>query len=384
MIYTKNEIVMEATLYGDIARIQVATDMTYDHYMDMMESAVMENDWAMMESSDDAAKKSIGQMIKSVMEKIKEFIKKQIEMVQRKLALKKLSDIGIKFSEAKINALIKNSPPGKRVKAVDIERVLDLTDKVEKDCEKFFGQVASASEKMTGMPESKFNVAKQKLMEFCTEKIEKFDEDAQKILDLLKDENKIDVPVSKYLKSLIKIDDVAQRLQSLALEVNEVAESLQTGFFEAQSYETKMLFAKVKMNKRAETYPYYSESVKEKATATIKSICNKVMSFITRLSKTFCRIYGSICMIAGSLQVGAAVYGFGKNPSKKQAGKSAATAGIGVLTAYTGRKLKDIGARKTKDIRDFGKSTPVSEEEVNLDASKKEVKLDDDFLDELK
>ena len=81
MIYTKNEIVMEATLYGDIARIQLATDMTYDHYMDMMESAVMENDWAMMEASDDAAKKSIAQMIKSVMEKIKEFIKKQIEMV---------------------------------------------------------------------------------------------------------------------------------------------------------------------------------------------------------------------------------------------------------------------------------------------------------------
>lgn len=382
MIYTKNEIVMEATLYGDIARIQLATDMTYDHYMDMMESAVMENDWAMMEASDDAAKKSIAQMIKSVMEKIKEFIKKQIEMVQRKLALKKLSDIGIKFSEAKINALIKNTPPGKRVKAVDIERVLDLTDKVEKDCEKFFSQVASASEKMTGMPKAKFNAAKQKLMEFCSEKIEKFDEDAQKILDLLKDENKIDVPVSKYLKSLIKIDDVGKRLESLSTDLGELVEPIQSGFFEAQSYETKMIHAK--LSKRDETYPYYSESVKEKATATIKSICNKVMSFITRLSKTFCRIYGSICMIAGSLQVGAAVYGFGKNPSKKQAGKSAATAGIGVLTAYTGRKLKDIGARKTKDIRDFGKSTPVSEEEVNLDASKKEVKLDDDFLDELK
>ena len=380
MIYTKNEIVMEATLYGDLARIQVATDMTYDHYMDMMETAVMENDWAMMEASDDAAKKSIAQMIKSVIEKIKEFIKKQIEMVQRKLALKKLSDIGIKFSEAKINALIKNSPPGKRVKAVDIERVLDLTDKVEKDCEKFFGQVASASEKMNGMPESKFNAAKQKLMEFCTEKIEKFDEDAQKILDLLKDENKIDVPVSKYLKSLIKIDDVAQRLQSLALEVNEVAESLQTGFFEAQSYETKMLFAKVKMNKRAETYPYYSESViKEKATATIKSICNKVMSFITRLSKTFCRIYGTLCMVAGSILVSASVYSFGTNLHrvKNQAGKSAASAGIGVLTVYAGKKLKAAGSRKTKE-----KEVKLDEEEVKMD--KEEVKLDDDFLNELK
>lgn len=375
MIYTKNEIVMEATLYGDLARIQLATDMTYDHYMDMMESAVMENDWAMMEASDDAAKKSIAQMIKSVIEKIKEFIKKQIEMVQRKLALKKLSDIGIKFSEAKINALIKNTPPGQRVKAVDIERVLDLTDKVEKECEKFFGQVASASEKMDGMVEAKYDAAKKKLNEFCSEKIEKFDEDLAKIMDLLKDENKIDVPVSKYLKSLIKIDDVAKRLQTLAVDLEELVTPMQTGFFVAQSYETRMIYAK--SSKRAETYPYYSESVKEKAVATIKSICNKVMSFITRLSKTFCRIYGSLCMIAGSLQVGAAVYGFGKNLSKKQAGKSAVTAGIGVLTAYTGRKLKDIGSGKTK-------STPVSEEEVNLDASKKEVKLDDDFLDELK
>ena len=370
MIYTKNEIVMEATLYGDLARIQVATDMTYDHYMDMMESAVMENDWAMMEASDDAAKKSIGQMIKSVMEKIKEFIKKQIEMVQRKLALKKLSDIGIKFSEAKINALIKNTPPGKRVKAVDIERVLDLTDKVEKDCEKFFSQVASASEKMNGMPKAKFNAAKQKLMEFCSEKIEKFDDDLAKIADLLKDENKIDVPVSKYLKSLIKIDDVGKRLESLSTDLGELVEPIQTGFFEAQSYETKMIYAK--LSKRDETYPYYSESVKEKATATIKSICNKVMAFMTRLSKTFCRIYGTLCMVAGSILVSASVYSFGTNlhRAKTQAGKSAAGAGIGVLTVYAGKKLKDAGARKTK------------EKEVKLD--EEEVKLDDDFLDELK
>ena len=372
MIYTKNEIVMEATLYGDIARIQLATDMTYDHYMDMMESAVMENDWAMMEASDDAAKKSIGQMIKSVMEKIKEFIKKQIEMVQRKLALKKLSDIGIKFSEAKINALIKNTPPGQRVKAVDIERVLDLTDKVEKDCEKFFSQVASASEKMTGMPKAKFNAAKQKLMEFCSEKIEKFDEDLAKIADLLKDENKIDVPVSKYLKSLIKIDDVGKRLESLSTDLGELVEPIQTGFFEAQSYETKMISAK--LSKRDETYPYYSESVKEKAAATIKSICNKVMSFITRLSKTFCRIYGSLCVIAGSLQVGAALYGFAKNPSKKQAGKSALTAGVGVINVYAGDKLKKVGARKTKE-----KEVNERKPDVDIDDM-----VDNDFLDELK
>lgn len=377
MIYTKNEIVMEATLYGDLARIQVATDMTYDHYMDMMESAVMENDWAMMEASDDAAKKSIAQMIKSVIEKIKEFIKKQIEMVQRKLALKKLSDIGIKFSEAKINALIKNTPPGKRVKAVDIERVLDLTDKVEKDCEKFFGQVASASEKMNGMPKAKFNAAKQKLMEFCSEKIDKFDEDLAKIADLLKDENKIDVPVSKYLKSLIKIDDVGKRLESLSTDLGELVEPIQTGFFEAQSYETKMIYAK--LNKRDETYPYYSESVKEKATATIKSICNKVMSFITRLSKTFCRIYGTLCMVAGSILVSASVYSFGTNlhRAKNQAGKSAASAGIGVLTVYAGKKLKAAGSRKTKE-----KEVKLDEEEVKMD--KEEVKLDDDFLNELK
>lgn len=382
MIYTKNEIVMEATLYGDIARIQLATDMTYDHYMDMMESAVMENDWAMMESSDDAAKKSIAQMIKSVIEKIKEFIKKQIEMVQRKLALKKLSDIGIKFSEAKINALIKNSPPGKRVKAVDIERVLDLTDKLEKDSEKFFSQVASASEKMDGMAEAKYDAAKQKLNEFCSEKITKLADDLIKIEDLLKDENKIDVPVSKYLKSLLKIDDVAKRLQTLVLDLDEVAQSLQSGFFAAQSYESRMIVAKGR--KRGETYPYYSESVKEKATATIKSICNKVMAFMTRLGKALCRIYGTICMITGSLQVGQAVYDFGSNPSKKQAGKSIADAGVGAINIRFGHWLKGVGAKKPKDIRDFGKSTPVSEEEVNLDASKKEVKLDDDFLDELK
>ena len=107
MIYTKNEIVMEAALYGDLARIQIATDMMYEHYVNMMENAIMDDDENMMEAAEDGVKKSIAEMFSAVIERIKAYIKDKIEMVKRKLAIKKLSDIGIKLSKAEIDKVIK-------------------------------------------------------------------------------------------------------------------------------------------------------------------------------------------------------------------------------------------------------------------------------------
>lgn len=240
MIYTKNEIVMEATLYGDLARIQVATDMMYKHYVDMMESAIVDDDYDMMEAAEDGVKKSIAEMFSAVIDRIKAYIKDKIEMVKRKLAIKKLSDIGIKLSKAEIDKVIKNTPPDKKVKFVDVDRILTLLDRAEKGANAFVDRIAKETEKMGDMKFLDMMKAKKHLKEFIEEGRKPIDEIFRQIQELMKNENQMDVPVSKYLKSVAKMQEVANRLDSLDRMMDDAGARLKNGFIAAAEQEEKL------------------------------------------------------------------------------------------------------------------------------------------------
>lgn len=240
MIYTKNEIVMEAALYGDLARIQIATDMMYEHYVDMMESAIVDNDKNMMEAAEDGVKKSIAEMFSAVIERIKAYIKDKIEMVKRKLAIKKLSDIGIKLSKAEIDKVIKNTPPDKKVKFVDVDRILTLLDRAEKGANAFVDRIAKETEKMGDMKFLDMMKAKNHLKEFIEEGRKPIDEIFRQIQELMKNENQMDVPVSKYLKSVAKMQEVANRLDSLDRMMDDAGARLKNGFIAAAEQEEKL------------------------------------------------------------------------------------------------------------------------------------------------
>ena len=240
MIYTKNEIVMEATLYGDLARIQIATDMMYEHYVDMMESAIVDDDYDMMEAAEDGVKKSIAEMFSAVIERIKAYIKDKIEMVKRKFAIKKLSDIGVKLSKAEIDKVIKNTPPDKKVKSVDVDRILTLLDRAEKGANAFLDRIAKETEKMGDMKFLDMMKAKRHLKEFIEEGRKPVDKIFRQIQELMKNENQMDVPVSKYLKSVAKMQEVANRLDSLDRMMDDAGARLKNGFIAAAEQEEKL------------------------------------------------------------------------------------------------------------------------------------------------
>lgn len=371
MIYTKNEIVMEATLYGDIARIQVATNMMYEHYVDMMESAIVDDDENMMEAAEDGVKKSIAEMFSAVIDRIKEFIQNKIETVKRRLAIKKLSDIGIKLSNTEIDKIMKNTPPDKKVMCVDVDRVLALLDRAEKGANAFIDRVVKETEKMGDMRFVDMMKAKKHLKEFIEEGKKPIDEIFRQIKEVMKKENQMEVSISKYLKSVAKLQEAANRLDSLDRMMNDAGARLKNGFIaaaereerlkqmektELHNYRMKDQMNRMKAQKSMpgfestlydllDDYDGYMEerakkpkTFKEQAVATLKSIASTAIGALVYWGTLMAVILSQLLIYVGAaVAVGGPLYAV-IHPSKSNAkmGAIALAAGSG---AYTGGKL---------------------------------------------
>ena len=377
MIYTKNEIVMEATLYGDIARIQVATNMMYEHYVDMMESAIVDDDENMMEAAEDGVKKSIAEMFSSVIDRIKEFIQNKIETVKRRLAIKKLSDIGIKLSNTEIDKIMKNTPPDKKVMCVDVDRVLALLDRAEKGANAFIDRVVKETEKMGDMRFVDMMKAKKHLKEFIEEGKKPIDEIFRQIKEVMKKENQMEVSISKYLKSVAKMQEAANRLDSLDRMMNDAGARLKNGFIEAaereerlkqmektelRNYRMKDQMNRMKAQKSMpgfestlddllDDYDGYMEerakkpkTFKEQAVATLKSIASTAIGALVYWGTLMAVILSQLLIYVGAaVAVGGPLYAV-IHPSKSNA-KKGAIALVAGSGAYTGGTLlsKSLG-----------------------------------------
>lgn len=377
MIYTKNEIVMEAALYADLARIQVATDMMYEHYVDMMESAIVDDDENMMEAAEDGVKKSIAEMFSAVIDRIKEFIQNKIETVKRRLAIKKLSDIGIKLSNTEIDKIMKNTPPDKKVMCVDVDRVLALLDRAEKGANAFIDRVVKETEKMGDMRFVDMMKAKKHLKEFIEEGKKPIDEIFRQIKEVMKKENQMEVSISKYLKSVAKMQEAANRLDSLDRMMNDAGARLKNGFIEAaereerlkqmektelRNYRMKDQMNRMKAQKSMpgfestlddllDDYDGYMEerakkpkTFKEQAVATLKSIASTAIGALVYWGTLMAVILSQLLIYVGAaVAVGGPLYAV-IHPSKSNAkmGAISLAAGSG---AYTGGKLlsKSLG-----------------------------------------
>ena len=377
MIYTKNEIVMEATLYGDLARIQVATDMMYDHYVNMMESAIMDDDENMMEAAEDGVKKSIAEMFSAVIERIKAYIKDKIELVKRKFAIKKLSDIGIKLSNTEIDKIMKNTPPDKKVMCVDVDRALALLDRAEKGANAFIDRVSKETAKMGDMRFVDMMKAKKHLKEFIEEGKKPIDEIFRQIKEVMKKENQMEVSISKYLKSVAKMQEVANRLDSLDRMMNDAGARLKNGFIAAAEQEERLkqmektelqrYRRKERMNRMnaqnptpgfestlddlLDDYDEYMEerakkpkTFKEQAVTTLKSIASTAIGALVYWGTLMAAILSQLLIyVGGAVAIGGPLYAV-VHPSKSNAKMGAIALGAGAGAMSGGMAIsKAIG-----------------------------------------
>ena len=135
-MYTRSEILLESAFYGDLVKIDVATDMMYETYIDEMLYADTEEEF------NEAGKGIVGtliQMIGSAIGKIIKFFKDRIANVKKSAGMKKI--LKTMDSETK-DAVIRISSKEK-VKLPDTQKAAKLLDQAERGMTAMVDKVSS-------------------------------------------------------------------------------------------------------------------------------------------------------------------------------------------------------------------------------------------------
>lgn len=215
---------MESALYGDLVRINTATDMMCEHYMDIMEST---DDYEVMEEATSSVFKTIGTMITSAFERLKKFIKEKVEYIRRSSQMKKLKGT-ISAADKKT---LKDIPADAKFEVVDLDMAYKYMDQIDKVIDEMVKRVGDESRKM-----QKFNKAEldrvRKLNKFVKSTAKRVDELYEKLIDSTKHTKK--VSYSEYLKNLRETQEITTRLIDMEKRLDQMGGYLRNGYLAAE------------------------------------------------------------------------------------------------------------------------------------------------------
>ena len=206
-MYTRSEILLESAFYGDLVKIDVATDMMYETYIDEMLYADTEEEF------NEAGKGIVGtliQMIGSAIGKIIKFFKDRIANVKKSSGMKKI--LKTMDSETK-DAVIRISSKEK-VKLPDTQKAAKLLDQAERGMTAMVDKVSSQIASFEGMKPSKKTKEYDKLLKYvdsACEKIQGIYDEANKVLS-----TPVEVPVAtafKYMETGVELTERSEKLE---------------------------------------------------------------------------------------------------------------------------------------------------------------------------
>lgn len=206
-MYTRSEILLESAFYGDLVKIDVATDMMYETYIDEMLYADTEEEF------NEAGKGIVGtliQMIGSAIGKIIKFFKDRIANVKKSAGMKKI--LKTMDSETK-DAVIRISSKEK-VKLPDTQKAAKLLDQAERGMTAMVDKVSSQIASFEGMKPSKKTKEYDKLLKYvdsACEKIQGIYDEANKVLS-----TPVEVPVAtafKYMETGVELTERSEKLE---------------------------------------------------------------------------------------------------------------------------------------------------------------------------
>ena len=206
-MYTRSEILLESAFYGDLVKIDVATDMMYETYIDEMLYADTEEEF------NEAGKGIVGtliQMIGSAIGKIIKFFKDRIANVKKSAGMKKI--LKTMDSETK-DAVIRISSKEK-VKLPDTQKAAKLLDQAERGMTAMVEKVSSQIASFEGMKPSKKTKEYDKLLKYvdsACEKIQGIYDEANKVLS-----TPVEVPVAtafKYMETGVELTERSEKLE---------------------------------------------------------------------------------------------------------------------------------------------------------------------------
>ena len=209
-MYTKNDILLESAFYGDMVKIDVATEMMCETYIDQMLEAEDEETYL------EAGKGVVGsilKMIQSAIDRIAKFLRDKVSGMKKSQEMKSI----LKTLEPETRKAIMNMKKGEKVKLPDVAKASKLLDQAEKGMDIVVQKVSSTIAAMDNMKPSKKAKEVDKLNKYIdssTEKIAKIYENVNDILS-----NPIDVSLETAFKYMEQGVDLTKRCERLEKEL---------------------------------------------------------------------------------------------------------------------------------------------------------------------
>ena len=308
MVYSKNDIILESAFFGDLTRINVATDMMCEHYLDLMDFS----DDDVIEESVSSVLTTIGKMIKSTFERLKKFIRDKIEYIKRCSQMKKLKGIVTALDKQ----MLKDIPGDAKVEVPDIKAAYKYMDEIDKAVDILVKRVTTESRKI-----SKFSNAEiervEKLNQFIKTSTKKIDAIYEQILDTNKNTKK--VSYSEYLKTIRDVLKINNRLLEMEKRLDVLGVQLNNGYLATQReieknvMELNALKSQGKYRKIHESANEPSENAETKKSILtgIKSAYQSVTGAIARFTHKHANVISTLLSVYSGLNVGNAVLNAG-------------------------------------------------------------------------
>ena len=314
-MYTRSEILLESAFYGDLVKIDVATDMMYETYIDEMLYADTEEEF------NEAGKGIVGtliQMIGSAIGKIIKFFKDRIANVKKSAGMKKI--LKTMDSETK-DAVIRISSKEK-VKLPDTQKAAKLLDQAERGMTAMVDKVSSQIASFEGMKPSKKTKEYDKLLKYvdsACEKIQGIYDEANKVLS-----TPVEVPVAtafKYMETGVELTERSEKLEKeltkyrddLVASINKIDLTTESvmAFVDADDDETfeesvedeyDSLYEEKQKDKVVETALAEADSA-TKTKGVVGRTLSGISTFVHNHAKVIAITIGSVATAAGTILV---------------------------------------------------------------------------------
>ena len=216
-MYTKNDILLESAFYGDMTKINVATDMMCETYIDQMFEAEDEDTF------NEAGKGVVGTIVKMIggaISRIIKFLKDRVTGIKKSANMKRIIDA----MDPETKAAVLRVKSKEKVKFPDVAKASKLLDQAEKGMNIMVDKVSSSIAAMDNMKPSKKAKECEKLDKYVESSVGKISSIYEQVNDVLS--KPIDVPVGTAFKYMEEGVDLTKRCEAMEKQLSKYGADL--------------------------------------------------------------------------------------------------------------------------------------------------------------
>ena len=216
-MYTKNDILLESAFFGDIVKIDVATDMMCESYIDQLYYAEDE------ETFNEAGAGIVGTIVKMIgssISRVIKFLRDRISGIKKSAGMKKI----LKSMDPETKEAVLRVKSKEKVKFPDVAKAEKLLDQAEKGMSVMVSKVSSSIAAMDSMNPAKKARESEKLNKYVESSIDKISGIYSTVEAVLS--SPIEVPVGVAYKYMERGVDLTKRCENMEKELTKYGAEL--------------------------------------------------------------------------------------------------------------------------------------------------------------